>query len=108
MSSRRVRASRTSEDELNELIFKLQAVLTESSSRFYLYLLSTTWLLHQAIEGCQYHVSPSKILKETCSYIKRLQREVDDLSERLSQLLASMDTSGSGLDVEILKSLLQQ
>ncbi|PSR95814.1 Transcription factor like [Actinidia chinensis var. chinensis] len=90
MSSRRVRASRTSEDELNELIFKLQAVLTESSSR------------------CTTRVSPSKILKETCSYIKRLQREVDDLSERLSQLLASMDTSGSGLDVEILKSLLQQ
>ncbi|GFZ07751.1 similar to BANQUO 3 [Actinidia rufa] len=80
MSSRRVRASRTSEDELNELIFKLQAVLTESSSR------------------CTTRVSPSKILKETCSYIKRLQREVDDLSERLSQLLASMDTSGSGLD----------
>ncbi|KAI9173805.1 hypothetical protein LWI28_006822 [Acer negundo] len=32
----------------------------------------------------------SKVLKETCSYIKRLHSEVDGLSERLSQLLNSM------------------
>lgn len=36
-------------------------------------------------------VSASKVLKETCSYIKRLNSEVDGLSERLSQLLNSMD-----------------
>ncbi|CAN1179937.1 Transcription factor PRE5 [Linum perenne] len=29
----------------------------------------------------------SKILEETCNYIRKLEREVDELSERLSRLL---------------------
>ncbi|KAH7529121.1 hypothetical protein FEM48_Zijuj05G0150700 [Ziziphus jujuba var. spinosa] len=33
----------------------------------------------------------STILEETCSYIKRLRREVDNLSERLSQLMDTAD-----------------
>ncbi|GKD36619.1 transcription factor PRE6-like protein [Tanacetum coccineum] len=36
--------------------------------------------------------SGAKVLEETCSYVRRLQREVDDLSQRLSELLRSMDT----------------
>lgn len=34
-----------------------------------------------------FQVSASTILEETCSYIKRLHKEVGDLSQRLSQLL---------------------
>ncbi|KAL6982256.1 hypothetical protein U1Q18_049984, partial [Sarracenia purpurea var. burkii] len=81
MSSRRVRASRTineEDDEINDLLLKLQAALPppESSSR------------------CTSRVpaATSNILKETCSYIRKLHREVDGLSERLSQLLAAMDS----------------
>ncbi|KAL6973357.1 Transcription factor ili4, partial [Sarracenia purpurea var. burkii] len=48
----------------------------------------------------------SNILKETCSYIRKLHREVDGLSERLSQLLAAMDSGG--VHADILRSLLQQ
>lgn len=42
-----------------------------------------------------------EILKETCDYIKKLQREVDDLSERLWKQLDSM-----GVDFEMVKDLL--
>ncbi|CAL5362187.1 unnamed protein product [Camellia sinensis] len=77
-----------SEDEINDLVTKLQALLPNSSSR------SRT------------RVPASKILKETCSYIQRLHREVDDLSNKLSQILANMDTTG--VDSDILRSLLQQ
>ena len=34
-----------------------------------------------------FQVSASTILEETCSYIKRLHKEVGNLSQRLSQLL---------------------
>lgn len=50
-------------------------------------------------------VSAWRILKETCSYIKRLHREVDDLSERLSHLLDSLDNI-NGVEVEQLRTLL--
>ncbi|KAA8542413.1 hypothetical protein F0562_023451 [Nyssa sinensis] len=89
MASTRTRssASRISEDEINDLVLKLQALLQESNS------------------GGTARVPAWKILKETCSYIKRLHREVGDLSERLSQLLASADTTG--VDADMLRSLLQ-
>ncbi|XP_057465326.1 transcription factor PRE6-like [Actinidia eriantha] len=86
MSSRRMTSSRTSEDDINELILKLQAALPESSSR------------------CASRVPASKILKEICNYVKRLHREADNLSERISQLLVSTDTSS--VDADILRSLL--
>ncbi|KAL8150175.1 hypothetical protein V2J09_019983 [Rumex salicifolius] len=35
--------------------------------------------------------SANRVLQETCNYIRSLHREVDDLSDRLSQLLASTD-----------------
>ena len=49
--------------------------------------------------------SASKLLKETCSYIKSLHREVDDLSERLSGLMSTMDNDSP--QAEIIRSLLR-
>ena len=40
--------------------------------------------------------STTKLLKETCSYIKSLHREVDDLSDRLSDLMSTMDSNSPG------------
>ncbi len=47
----------------------------------------------------------TKLLKEMCSYIKSLHREVDDLSERLSELMATMDSNSPQAD--IIRSLLR-
>ncbi|KAG5522825.1 hypothetical protein RHGRI_034840 [Rhododendron griersonianum] len=93
MSSRRVRGGSIarSEDEINNLLLNLRAILPDQSNSS---CTTTT------------RVPASKILKEACKYIKRLHREADDLSERLSQLLASVDTAG--IDADILRSLLQQ
>lgn len=49
-------------------------------------------------------VSASKVLQETCNYIRSLHREVDDLSDRLSELLATSDTAQAA----IIRSLLMQ
>jgi len=49
-------------------------------------------------------VSASKVLQETCNYIKTLHREVDDLSDRLSQLLATTDSNSA--QAAIIRSLL--
>ncbi|KAG0497654.1 hypothetical protein HPP92_002106 [Vanilla planifolia] len=84
MSSRR---SRITEDEINELISKLQSLLPESRRR------------------SAGRASASKLLKETCNYIKSLHQEVDDLSDRLSGLMATMDTNS--VEAEIVRSLLR-
>lgn len=84
MSSRR---SRITEEEINELVSKLQSLLPETRRR-----------------GAS-RASASKLLKETCNYIKSLHREVDDLSDRLSDLMATMDTNSP--QAEIIRSLLQ-
>ncbi|KAL7610353.1 transcription factor PRE6 [Lactuca sativa] len=49
-------------------------------------------------------VSASKVLQETCNYIRRLHKEVDDLSERLSELLESTDTNSA--QAAIIRSLI--
>ncbi|KAK3421927.1 transcription factor PRE6 [Eucalyptus grandis] len=49
-------------------------------------------------------VSASKLLQETCNYIRSLHREVDDLSDQLSQLLASTDRDSD--QAAIIRSLL--
>ncbi|RRT46171.1 hypothetical protein B296_00054630 [Ensete ventricosum] len=49
--------------------------------------------------------SASKLLKETCSYIKSLHREVDGLSDQLSGLMATMDSNSPQAD--IIRSLLR-
>ncbi|KAK1289997.1 hypothetical protein QJS10_CPA06g00533 [Acorus calamus] len=86
MSGRRGNASRITEDEINELISRLQSLLPEARRR-----------------GAS-RASASKLLKETCNYIKSLHREVDDLSDRLSGLMASMDMSSA--QAEVIRSLL--
>ncbi|CAD5177110.1 transcription factor ILI5-like [Musa acuminata AAA Group] len=84
MSSRR---SRVSEEEINELISKLQSLLPEARRR----------------GGGR--ASAAKLLKETCNYIRSLNREVDDLSGRLSALMATMDNNSA--EAEIIRSLLR-
>ncbi|RWW16176.1 hypothetical protein GW17_00019951 [Ensete ventricosum] len=85
MSSRR---SRISEEEIKELISNLQFLLPESRRR----------------QGAT-RVSAAKLLKETCNYIESLHREVDDLSDRLTELLATMDITSA--QAEIVRSLLR-
>ncbi|XP_039146364.1 transcription factor ILI5-like [Dioscorea cayenensis subsp. rotundata] len=83
MSSRRSR--NITEEEINELISKLQTLLPESRRR---------------------GTGPAaKLLKETCNYIKSLHKEVDDLSDRLAELMATMDNNSA--QAEIIRSLLR-
>uniref|UniRef100_A0A0D9VQ25 BHLH domain-containing protein n=1 Tax=Leersia perrieri TaxID=77586 RepID=A0A0D9VQ25_9ORYZ len=89
MSSRRGGGGgRITDEEINELISKLQALLPESSRSY----------------GAS-RSSASKLLKETCSYIKSLHREVDNLSDRLSELMSTMDNNSP--QAEIIRSLLR-
>ncbi|WOK94239.1 transcription factor ILI5-like [Canna indica] len=84
MSSRR---SRISEEEINELISKLQSLLPETRRR----------------GGGR--TSAAKLLKETCNYIRSLNREVDDLSDRLAALIATMDNNSA--EAELIRNLLR-
>ncbi|OAY79248.1 transcription factor ILI5-like isoform X2 [Ananas comosus] len=85
MSSRR--STRITEEEISELISKLQSLLPEGRRRG------------------NSRASATKLLKETCNYIKSLHREVDDLSDRLSDLMAGMDNDSA--QAEIIRSLLR-
>ncbi|KAF8103292.1 hypothetical protein N665_0188s0232 [Sinapis alba] len=93
MSGRRSRSrqssgtSRISEDQINDLIIKLQQLLPE---------------LRDSRRSDK--VSAARVLQDTCSYIRNLHREVDDLSERLSELLENTDTAQAAL----IRSLLTQ
>ncbi|CAA3020083.1 transcription factor PRE6-like [Olea europaea subsp. europaea] len=91
MSSRRSRmrqagVSRISEDQIADLVSKLQQLIPEIRNRR------------------SDRVSASEVLQETCNYIKNLHREVDDLSDRLSQLLESIDSDSA--QAAIIRSLL--
>ncbi|XP_031109758.1 transcription factor PRE6-like [Ipomoea triloba] len=91
MSSRRSRqsssgTSRISDDQIIELVSKLQQLLPELRSRR------------------SSKASASKVLQETCNYIRSLHREVDDLSERLSQLLSTIDADSP--EAAIIRSLI--
>ncbi|PKA51314.1 Transcription factor bHLH135 [Apostasia shenzhenica] len=92
MSGRRSRPrqsasySRITDDQINDLLPKLQALLPEAR--------------HQSND----RASAAKVLQETCSYIRSLHREVDDLSERLSELLAATDTNSP--QAAVIRSLL--
>lgn len=46
-----------------------------------------------------FQASASKILKRTCNYIKKLQKEVDELSDGLSQRMASGDINATDADI---------
>ncbi|WOL11543.1 transcription factor ILI3-like [Canna indica] len=81
------RGRRITDEEISELVSKLQSLLPESR--------------RQSIG----RASASKLLKETCSYIKSLHQEVDDLSDRLSALMATMDAGSP--QAEIIRGLLR-
>ncbi|RRT82564.1 hypothetical protein BHE74_00016473 [Ensete ventricosum] len=81
------RGRRITDEEINELVSRLQSLLPESRRRN------------------MGRVSASKLLKETCSYIKSLHREVDDLSDRLSGLMVTVDSNSP--QAEIIRSLLR-
>ncbi|GMI87368.1 KIDARI, PACLOBUTRAZOL RESISTANCE 6 [Hibiscus trionum] len=85
MSSRRS-GSRITDDQIADLVSKLQRLIPELRGRR------------------SDKVSASKVLHETCNYIRNLHREVEDLSDRLSQLLASTDPDNE--QAAILRSLL--
>ncbi|XP_052179837.1 transcription factor PRE3-like [Diospyros lotus] len=91
MSSRRSRSrqpgtSRITDDQIYELVSKLQELLPE--------------LRHRRSDK----VSAARVLQETCNYIRGLHREVDDLSERLSELLQTTDSAQAAL----IRNLLTQ
>ncbi|KAF4375897.1 hypothetical protein CsatB_017705 [Cannabis sativa] len=91
MSSRRSRSrqsggARITDDQINDLVSKLNQLLPEIRDRR------------------SDKVSAANVLQETCNYIRSLHREVDDLSERLSELLATTDTAQAA----IIRSLLSQ
>ncbi|CAN6550559.1 hypothetical protein ACFX13_011601 [Malus domestica] len=95
MSSRRSSRSRQSssrnnnsisDEQITDLVTKLQQLLPEIRNRR------------------SDKASASKVLEETCNYIRNLHREVDDLSERLSELLATTDMDND--QAAIIRSLL--
>ncbi|KAK9052448.1 hypothetical protein SSX86_029077 [Deinandra increscens subsp. villosa] len=92
MSSRRSRQSssgasmRISDDQIVQLISKLQQLLPDTR-------------IQRSNKA-----SASKVLQETCSYVRSLHREVDDLSDRLSQLLSTIDADSP--EASIIRSLI--
>ncbi|KAJ0104719.1 hypothetical protein Patl1_17814 [Pistacia atlantica] len=74
------RTAKPTEDEINHLISKLQPLLPQ---------------LNQRPHGT---VAAKELLKEAYNYIRRLHGEIDDLSERISQLLNAIDTSDVDMD----------
>ncbi|CAL5014598.1 unnamed protein product [Urochloa decumbens] len=76
-----------SEDQISELLSKLQALLPESQTR------------NGAHRG-----SEARVLQDTCSYIRSLHQEVDNLSETLAELLSSADVTSD--QAAIIRSLL--
>ncbi|GKV34705.1 hypothetical protein SLE2022_376470 [Rubroshorea leprosula] len=91
MSSRRSRSrqsgsSRITDDQIRDLVTKLQQLLPEIRERR------------------PDKESAARVLQETCNYIRNLHREVDDLSERLSELLTTTDTAQAA----IIRNLLMQ
>ncbi|KAF5734702.1 hypothetical protein HS088_TW15G00194 [Tripterygium wilfordii] len=96
MSSRRSRSRQSvgvssrniSDDQINELVSKLQQLLPETRNSG-----------RRSDKG-----SAAKVLQETCNYIRSLHREVDGLSERLSELLETTDTAQAAL----IRNLLTQ
>ncbi|CAA6665150.1 unnamed protein product [Spirodela intermedia] len=44
-------------------------------------------------------VPPSQVLQETCKHIRGLQRQVDDLSQRLSELLTAEEMTDAQVEI---------
>ncbi|KAM0035617.1 putative transcription factor bHLH family [Helianthus debilis subsp. tardiflorus] len=91
MSSRRSRSRQSAstmitDEQITDLVSKLHQLLPEIRNR------------------CSDKVSAARVLQDTCSYIRSLHREVEDLSERLSELLDNTDST----QASIIRSLLMQ
>ncbi|KAK4402954.1 UNVERIFIED_CONTAM: Transcription factor PRE6 [Sesamum angustifolium] len=86
--SRQSGAARISDDQIADLVSKLQQLIPEIRNS----------------RRRSDKVSASKVLQETCNYIRSLHREVDDLSDRLSELLDSTDSDSA--QAAIIRSLL--
>ncbi|KAH0717446.1 hypothetical protein KY285_013477 [Solanum tuberosum] len=92
MSGRRSRQSSEggtsgiSDDQIIQLVSKLQQLLPEIRNRR------------------SNKASAPKVLQETCNYIRNLHKEVDDLSDRLSQLLSTIDADSP--EAAIIRSLI--
>ncbi|KAM0936159.1 putative transcription factor bHLH family [Dioscorea sansibarensis] len=71
-------SSRITDDQITDLVSKLQTLLP-----------------HGAHIQSGNRVSSARALQETCNYIRSLHKEVDDLSERLSELLSNTDMSSA-------------
>ncbi|KAJ0786168.1 putative transcription factor bHLH family [Helianthus annuus] len=89
MSSRRSRSRQSvstmiTDEQITDLVSKLHQLLPEIRNR------------------CSDKVSAARVLQDTCSYIRSLHREVEDLSERLSELLDNTDST----QASIIRSLL--
>ncbi|XP_062224949.1 transcription factor ILI1-like [Phragmites australis] len=78
-----------SEDQISELLSKLQALLPESQTR------------NGAHRGS---ASAARVLQDTCSYIRSLHQEVGNLSETLTELLSSADVTSD--QAAVIRSLL--
>ncbi|KAF1884050.1 hypothetical protein Lal_00013010 [Lupinus albus] len=77
------------QNDINDLVSRLQLLLPQ---------------LNQRNNSRRQPVS--KILQETCSHIKNLQNAVEDLSEKLTKLMDSMDISD--IDRKVIEDFLQQ
>ncbi|KAG6508281.1 transcription factor ILI6-like [Zingiber officinale] len=84
--SRQAGAGRITDEQIDDLMSKLQAILPEARL------------------GRNDRVSAAKVLQEACSYIRSLHREMDDLSERLSELLSTTEMSSA--QAAVVRSLL--
>ncbi|KAK1440811.1 hypothetical protein QVD17_06643 [Tagetes erecta] len=87
MSSRRSTGTpRITDEQIIELVSKLQQLLPELRNRR------------------SNKASASKVLQETCNYVRSLHKEVDDLSDRLSRLLSTVDDDSP--QASIIRSLI--
>ncbi|KAG7602308.1 Transcription factor PRE2 [Arabidopsis thaliana] len=86
-SSQASSSSRISDDQITDLISKLRQSIPEIRQN----RRSNT-------------VSASKVLQETCNYIRNLNKEADDLSDRLTQLLESIDPNSP--QAAVIRSLI--
>ncbi|XP_073023731.1 transcription factor PRE1-like [Primulina huaijiensis] len=93
MSGRRSRQpsssnTRITDEQIIELVSKLHQLLPE--------IRNSTRRSNKA--------SANKVLEETCNYIRNLNKEVDDLSQRLSQLLSTIEVNSP--EAAIIRSLI--
>ncbi|KAG8496729.1 hypothetical protein CXB51_007889 [Gossypium anomalum] len=108
MSSRRTRprqssGSRITDDQIYDLVSKLQQLLPEVRNRHSdkVYMFCPIFFFLKFGASFTFF---EEVLQETCNYIRSLHREVDDLSERLSELLATTDSAQAA----VIRSLLMQ